>query len=813
MVFSNNLLMGAGGQASGYEIDQSIRFNRNDDAKLTRTFGTATNRRKFTLSVWQKNGSSAGSMLEYNATGGVTWANITIGAGGRVDFFDYSGGSARIDLRTSRVFRDPAAWVHLVVAVDTTQSTAANRVKVYINGSQQTDFGTETYPSQNFDGFLNSGVEHLIGEGVNGPFDGYIAEYYFIDGQQLAPTSFGETSSSTGQWIPIDASDLTFGTNGFYLKGQDSSALGDDSSGNGNDFTSSGLTTADQVSDSPTDNFSTFSPIGSCNVSGQALTISDGNLRSSAGGTSNAIEAISTIAPTTGKYYAEFTLNANPQLSNQYPAIGIIGIDLNITGGNNLGGSTFFGYLPSGVKKNAGSDTSYGDSFTNGDIIGIALDLDNQKIYFSKNGTYQNSGDPAAGSNAAFTNLVAGTEYRFCVSHAGSSATDVTMNAGQSSFNTAAPTGFSPMSTANLPSPTIADPSAYFQPTVYTGNGTAIGSGGKAVTQVGSSTFQPDLVWIKCFTTGNEHDLYDAVRGTTKVVFSSATNTESTQSEGLTTFGSSGFTVGNRGEVNTNATDHVAWQWKANGSGSSNTDGSVTSTVSANTTAGFSICKLNPGGNSNITFGHGLGVAPSVVMVKNLEDATNWQVLSTEIGVGNKIFLNATNAAASDANMWQNTAPTSTVVSMGTAQTSDEEVIAYCFAEVEGYSKFGSYEGNNNATDGPFIYVGFKPRLVMCKRYDGADGWTVLDTSRGSANFGAAAGTGGDDPTAGNFMNTQLNWNTNGANEDNAAGSRKATFTSTGFKVRNTNTAMNASGGDYFYMAFAESPFKTATAR
>ena len=171
--------------AATYEIDQSIRFNRDDDAKLTRTFGTATNRRIFTLSVWQKNGSSAGSMLEYNQSGGSTWANITIGAGGRVDVFDYSSGSARIDLRTTRVFRDPSAWVHLVVAFDTTQSTASNRIKVYINGEQQTDFGTSTYPSQNFDGFLNSAVEHLIGEGVNGPFDGYIAEYYFIDGQQL----------------------------------------------------------------------------------------------------------------------------------------------------------------------------------------------------------------------------------------------------------------------------------------------------------------------------------------------------------------------------------------------------------------------------------------------------------------------------------------------------------------------------------------------------------------------------------------------------------------------------------------------------
>ena len=273
-----------------YEIEQSIRFNKLDDAKLTQTFGTATNRRKFTLSVWQKNGSSAGSMLEYNGTGGVTWANITIGAGGRVDIFDYSSGSARIDLRTTAVFRDPAAWVHLVVAFDTTQGTAADRIKVYINGTQVTSFGTATYPSQDFDGFLNSAVEHLIGEGTNGPFDGYIAEYYFIDGQQLGPDSFGETNDD-GVWIPKDASSLTFGTNGFYLKGQDSSALGDDSSGNGNDFTSSGLTAADQVTDTPTDNFCVLSPIDK----NSNFTLSDGNL-TNANGTNADAACFGTIA-------------------------------------------------------------------------------------------------------------------------------------------------------------------------------------------------------------------------------------------------------------------------------------------------------------------------------------------------------------------------------------------------------------------------------------------------------------------------------------------------------------------------------------
>ena len=786
MVFSNNLLMGAGGQASGYEIEQSCIFNRDDDATLTRTFGTPTNRRKYSLSVWQKNGRTAGSMLEHNTTGGVTWANITFGQGGRVDFFDYSSGSARIDLRTTAVYRDPSAWYHLFVVVDTTQSTASNRVKIYVNGVQETSFGTSTYPSQNFDGLLNSAVAHLIGDGVNGPLDGYLAEYHFFDGQTLAPTDFGETNSN-GVWVPIKyTGGASYGDNGYYLTFADSSALGDDTSGEGHDWTANNLASADQVTDSPTKNFTTFNPVGSCAVSGQTLTLSNGNLRSSAGGTANAIEAVGTIAPTTGKYYAEFTLNASPQLSNQYPAIGIIGIDLNITGGNNLGDSSFFGYLPNGEKKKGGTTSSYGNTFTNGDVIGIAMDLDNQKIWFSKNGTYQDSGDPAAGSDAAFTDLVAGTQYRFCVSHAGSSATDVTMNAGQSAFSTAAPTGFKALNAVNLATPTIKDGSKHFQTTLYNGTGSEL-----EVDQSGeNSTFQPDFAWIKNRTNaGNEHDLYDAVRGATKAIFSSSTNAESTQAQGLKSFDGDGFTVGTRGEVNTSGSTNVAWQWLANNTtGSTNDDGSVDSTVAVNTTAGFSICKFNPGGNSNVTFGHGLGVAPRLVLVKNLEDATNWQMLHLDQGVGNKLFLNTNGLPASDANMWQNTAPTSTVVSVGTSQTTNEQNIAYVFAEVEGFSKIRSYVANAS-TDGPFVYCGFRPAFVMFISIagSGAGRW-MLDTARNPFNVA-------DDI---------LQANSNAA--ESSGSSYNLDFLSNGFKVR-TASDFNASGRTIAFVAFAEHPF------
>ena len=813
MVFSNNLLAGSGGQSTGYEIDQSIRFNKSASAQMTRTFGTPTDRNKFTYAFWMKACSeSNGYCLETNVTGGVTFSGLVFN-GGSMQVFDFTSGTGNIDVRTTFTsgigkFRDYTAWYHAMFVYDSDQGTAADRLKFFVNGRQfpsaslvGASGGSPTFPSSGFNSSFNaSGVVHRISSNVNGKVDGYMADIYFIDGQALTPSSFGEFSSTTGEFLPIEYSGA-FGNNGFFIDGRDSSDLGDDESGNGNDFSTSNMGTDDQVTDSPTNNFSIFNSLGSCNVSGQALTISDGNLRTSASGTTNAIEAVGTIAATTGKYYAEFTLNAAPQLSNQYPAIGIIGIDLNITGGNNLGNSSFFGFLPNGNKLSGGSSASYGDTYGNGDIIGIALDLDNQKIYFSKNGTYQASGDPAAGSNAAFTNLVAGTEYRFCVSHAGSSATDVSMNAGQLPFNTAAPTGFSPMSTANLPAPTIADPSEYFQSVQY-----ATTTSAQDITFGGNSDLAPDWLWFKRRDHASDHFLFDKVRGVLKTISSNDTNPEVTSAGSLTAFGTDGFSLGDGGSDNdingaSSSGNFMAWGWAAGGtSGSSNSDGSVTSTVSANTTAGFSICKLNPGGNNNITFGHGLGVAPRLVIVKNLEDATNWQVLHLDQGVGNKIFLNSSNAAASDANMWQNTAPTSTVVSMGTAQTTNEDVIAYCFAEVEGYSKFGSYIGNGS-TDGPFIYLGFKPSWVMFKRTNASADWMIKESS-------------GRDPF--NVMTNRILANTSYIDDPHST-NNLIDFVSNGMKHRagsgTGNYAMNTSGSTYLYIAFAESPFKTANAK
>jgi len=481
MVFNNNLLLGAAGAAGGYTIDQSIRFNDDDAAYLYRDVTSApTDGKKFTYSVWIKRGAitsatncgllSGGSGTSTGRCDLIFTAGAATGDGSNYDalkFDIYSGGFDQT--RSIAKLRDPSSWYHIVFVFDAANATANDTMIMYLNGERLTLDSTSGIP--NVAALINAnGQRTRIGADASGTpveFDGYMAEINMIDGQALDPTSFGETDSTTGQWVPIKYTG-TYGTNGFYITGEDSADLGADYSGNGNDFTSSGLTTADQMLDTPTDNYSIFSPIASCNVSGQPLTISDGNLRTSAGGTTNAIEAITQIGPSSGKWYAEFTLNAAPQLSNQYPVIGVIAADLDITGGNNVGNSTFRGYIPNGNTQGTGGG-AYGDTFTTNDVIGCAIDLDNQKIWWSKNGVFQNSGDPVAGTNAAFTNLTAGLFYRFCISHAGSTATDVTGNFGQTAFTYTPPTGFNALSTANLTDTTITTSGT------FTGNASADG--------------------------------------------------------------------------------------------------------------------------------------------------------------------------------------------------------------------------------------------------------------------------------------------------------------------------------------------------
>ena len=338
---------------------------------------------------------------------------------------------------------------------------------------------------------------------------------------------------------------------------------------------------------------------------------------------------------------------------------------------------------------------------------------------------------------------------------------------------------------------TIDKPSDYFNTKLYTGNG-----GTQSITGVG---FQPDFTWIKGRSYVDDHALFDTIRGVTKILYSNEVNAEETYANSLTAFDSDGFSIGSMAEVNTNSATLVSWNWKANGSGSLNEVGSIDSTVSANTTSGFSIVKFVGNETAGATVGHGLGSVPSMIIVKKISTGTqNWRVYhkgtDTSAPQDYDLKLNLTNARDNDNTVWNDTAPTSSLFSLGTGASvnaSGATMIAYCFADVQGFSKFGSYTGNGNA-DGAFIYTGFKPAFVMIKIASGTGNWNIFDIKRDGYN-------GENENLSANLSDAE------------SAGNNRIDILSNGFKVRASTADVGSSGATYIYIAFAENPFVSST--
>ncbi len=334
---------------------------------------------------------------------------------------------------------------------------------------------------------------------------------------------------------------------------------------------------------------------------------------------------------------------------------------------------------------------------------------------------------------------------------------------------------------------TIDKPSDYFNTKLYTGTGST-----HNITGVG---FQPDWTWIKSRSNAYEHKVYDSVRGATKELKSDNTNAESTDVNGLTSFDSDGFTLGTTLGVNGSSSTFASWNWLAGGTASSNTDGDITSSVSANTTAGFSISTFTVSGSGNIGVGHGLGEKPKLVITKSTSNSTNWNVYHEDTSASPEndyLFLNATNAKASLTDVWGDGMTTTTFgLGVGIGVSVGRTYVAYCFAEKKGYSKFGSYAGNSS-TDGAFIYTGFKPALVIFKSTAGTESWSMVDNKRDTDNV----------------VKNQLFPNLTIAEETT---NNVMDFCSNGFKMRNSDSRYNLSGYTYIYMAFAENPFVTST--
>jgi hypothetical protein len=782
--------------SGGYDVNNSLRFRSSANASLSRTPASSGNRKTFTWSGWVKRGALTvvQRIFEAGTVGGAESGIQFYGASNldSIEIYYYSG-SYQWQLTTTQLFRDPSAWYHIVVAIDTTQATAANRIKLYINGQQVTAFATASYPTQNSDTIFNtSGTANYIGtvgSDTSNFFDGYMADINFIDGSQKAASDFGETDTTTGVWKP-KAYTSTYGTNGFYLKFSDiattsgsNAGLGKDFSGNGNYYNTNNIsvtagTTYDAMIDSPTltsatvANYCVMNPL---KINGSAGTFSNANLNVIvAGDSSNS----GTMAFSSGKIYFEVQLTAATESTAM---IGIADSNFAQAVFTN-GGAINYGYVGTGVKGSNGSYVSYGASYTVNDIIGVAADLDAGTLVFYKNGVSQ--GTAYTSISGTFIPVVGN-------GNSGTTKTYVA-NFGQRPFAYTPPTGFVRLNTFNLPDSTIKKGNSYMNAVTYTGSASNV-----TVT----SGFYPDLTWAKSRNNTYNNSLIDSNRGGNVVLFSNSTSAESTVS-GLATFSSTGVTyLAGASGVNADAsTNYVLWAWNAGaGSTSSNTSGNVTSTVSANTTAGFSIVTYTVTSTVGMTIGHGLGVAPKMIIEKTSSSSANWDVYHASLGNTGRLLLNSTSAFDVQSGVWNNTSPTSTVFSQqgnGNWHPVGTTCVAYCWAEIAGFSKFGSYTGNGSA-DGPFVYTGFRPKFIMRKQTSNngdVGGWIMFDASRDDYNVATKrllANSSNAEATPGNNIDILSN----------------------GWKERNSDGYSNASGQTYIYMAFAENPFKNANAR
>jgi len=769
---AKKILMGSGAVEEPYVINQSLMFNEATDDSMGRTFSSGGSRTTWTYSTWFKrvNGGSIGNQLLGYTDGGGPWkqSTINVNQAGAIQIADDKGGTST-NVATTRLLRDPASWLHIVVAMDTTQGTAANRVKIYVDGVQETSFSVANYPGQNAQPYFNNAVLHTIALGNTYNCSQYLAETHFIDGIVKTPSDFGETNSATGQWIAKEY-EGSYGTTGFYHR-MASGAIGADSSPNSNTFSTTNLSNANVLIDSPTNNFATMNPIY---ISGDTNTYSEGNLKIATATTGGGL-AVATIVPTAGKYYAEFKMTAGN------PSYGYVGVTPVTTNSKAPAYMTFavnsiayYGYNGQIITYPNDQVLSTEAAYGVNDVVGVAIDYDNSTIKWYKNNALQYTK-----TSAVLTDVTFGFS-----DSSGGSAQTMEINFGQKGFAYTPPSGYTTLSTKNLPDPAIPLPSAQFNSVVWTGNSTD-----NRVIPVG---FAADLTWFKQRTGTNWHGLLDTVRGNSNpnVLHSNATNAAGDWTYIFKGHTSTGFTVGTNAAVNANSNTYVAWSWKANGSGSTDTSGDIDAVVSANQAAGFSVVTWTATGSNTATIPHGLGVAPEIIFYKARSTSGNWNTWTTAIDGSNDSLLLNTNAAKSNNSGSYGNLTSSFFPNWGLG--NGITMVAYCFASKPGFSKIGVYTGDGSSTDGPFVNLGFKPAFVMVKRTDATAYWTMFDNARSPFNE----------------VNKEVY-----ANEPQAeTTSYKVDFLSNGFKFRNTGNDVSTNNGVYLYMAFAESPFKYANA-
>ena len=920
-IFASNIITSDSALGSA-KIQKSLRFNDDDSSYLLRTPSSNGNRQTWTFSAWVKRSNittgtyptifSTNSSSNYSTNGTYLWFYNT-------DELGLSIGSGTYKLKTTAKFTDPISWYNVVAHVDTTQGTASDRAKLYVNGEEQTDLADADYPTQNYSTRVNDQTQHIVGarrhNSIDNYFDGYIAEVNFIDGQALDASYFGFTDPQTGIWMPkkftpnkinngttwssnattsnlaggniadvfdgdtydsatinssdasnnhftlssvnvnaskvtvyvsnsgsditvyingasvgtvssgdmsnnvskpfsftftetivstikvqrgsstsgwiiygislddvmlIDGNTSNIGVNGFRLDYSDNSstaALGTDKSNNGNDWTANNLSVTagegnDSVLDTPTKNWATLNLLEPTSN----VTFSEGNLKavkSNAG-----FIASSNFVVTSGKWYMEMKYVSGT--SNHMISVGFGSPDRSyqrlVRGGDGE------------LTPNTGNVAV---TFADPDVLMLALDVDNGKWYIGKNGSYMLSGDPVNGTGFVHSGLSSSEGFKFiAINNTSTGGQTISANFGQQGFTYTPPTGFKAFNSSNIqPDPTINTilrPQRHFDTILYTGN-----DGSQTITGL---EFDPDFVWAKNRQdAGYHHDLYDTVRGNNLRLFSSQTQAEAT---GYLQFGvTGGFSLTSGGGINSNNKNHVAWCWKAGGAAVSNTNGNITSSVSVNEEAGFSIVSYTGNGSNGQTVGHGLSQAPKWIILKARDATQNWRVWHHSLATdGSKRLLLDAQNASEDAGFLNDTAPTSTVFTLGNADdawnANGAKFIAYCWHEVPGYSKFGSYTGNGS-TDGPLVFTGFRPAWIMIKISGYTGNWIIFDNKR--------------DPF--NYCDTRLFANL--ANADTGS-YNVISMLSNGFKFANQyDGSWNRNNTQFIYVAFAEEPGAT----
>ena len=844
-MFNNQIIAGSSGQGGGsfYEttIDQSLRLN-GVDSNLARTH-TAGDSQKFTWAGWVKFANDNIFSLFETFAGGTDFTQFTLQTSGTINFYHIAG-AVDYGGDTTQRLRDPSAWYHIVFRVDTTQASAGDRVRIYVNGTQFETNPFTNYGSipQNTNTFINTARAHRMGYNqnvggggapttqANAFGNGYLAEVHFCDGQSYAPTEFGETNN--GIWVPITPS-VTYGTNGFHLAFSDTSAIGDDTSGQGNDWTVDDIAASDIVPDSPTNNFAVWNYFGGQYGGTNKPAVSEGSLKAATAG--NPTHTFSTFAinptDTQGYYWEAKAISLDTARSY----MGIVGLE------SDPGTATAASYtynfkfvLSMNGSLFANNNTSATGtvaltSWTTNDILMFAYK--DGKFWIGKNGTWMNSGDPAAGTG----DLVAQDGGRpsdrgnvtwypyvgYNSTYIGNFGQDSTFAGtetaggnsdenGYGDFKYSVPSGFLAMCAANLPEPEIGPNSGvgenstdYFEVALFTGNG--------STNDVSSLSFQPDWTVIsdRNYSGAHNRQMMDVCRSGNKLRIDDSAG-DSSGPTGFS-FTSDGFDIGADSLSNANTVNYTSWNWKAGGSSNTfNIDGTGYSSVSAspisdgtialtglsvNTKAGVSVGTYT-GTGSNGTVAHGLDGTPDYICTKSRNSSLSWYIYAPDaLSLNYVLAYNATNAQFASAGAFIEGDINSTTFGVGTetpTNKSGDSFHFHCLKSVEGFSKVGKFTGRGVDT---FVYCGFRPAFVMIKNIDtSTHHWVLYDNKRDTFN---------------NNSENYTYWNLASAE----ATAQRVDFVSNGFVGKINNYDISQAAVQFLYMAFAEQPFKYANAR